>query len=531
MKNTILILTLFASSVFVNGQSFNGFALYNAQGSNTTYLIDENQNIAHTWDMNTECNYTVALKENGNLVRGTKGNTSVFSNGNIAAGAGIVQEIAPDGSIVWSFDYADNDHVSHHDLTLVGDNVLLTAYEKKTSTELNAAGFNNASSDKWPTHFVELEPDGNGGANIVWEWHIWDHMCQDTDPNGPNYVSNISDYPELININMIQAQGGPGGGGGDWFHVNGVDYNEDLDQIVFSSRFASEIYIIDHSTTTAEAATHSGGNSGMGGDILYRWGNPSNYGMSGTQIIDNAVHDPRWIIDDGRPNGGFLQIFNNSGVSNSVSAIDGIDTPWDTATHTYLRTPGQAFEPSSYTTRYECAYSASGQSASDRMSNGNIYVNASGGQGGAGVMYELDAVTGQIIWGPYSSQSQKGFRYECDYPGIIALESYMYPNGTITTSCFDATATIENTIADALTIFPNPTKGMVTLRFETLEIQDIEIQIVNSIGQQVYTNHLNKHIGLVNEKIDISSFSEGLYFVKITTDKGQSVTDGIARIK
>lgn len=168
MKNTILILILFASSIFVNGQSFNGFALYNAQGSNTTYLIDENQNIAHTWDMNTECNYTVALKENGNLVRGTKGNTSVFSNGNIAAGAGIVQEIAPDGSIVWSFDYADNDHVSHHDLTLVGDNVLLTAYEKKTSTELNAAGFNNASSDKWPTHFVELEPDGNGGANIVW---------------------------------------------------------------------------------------------------------------------------------------------------------------------------------------------------------------------------------------------------------------------------------------------------------------------------------------------------------------------------
>ena len=529
MKKTLFVLTLFASSIFVNGQSFNGFALYNSQGSNTTYLIDENQNIAHTWNMTTECNYTVALKENGNLIRGTKGNTSVFSTGNVAAGGGIVQEIAPDGSIVWEYTYADTDHLSHHDLTLVGDNVLLTAYEKKTSTELNAAGFNNASSDKWPTHFVELEPDGNGGANIVWEWHIWDHMCQNTDPNGPNYSLNISDNPELIDINMIQGGGGPpGGSSGDWFHVNGVDYNEDLDQIVFSSRFASEIYIIDHSTTTAEAATQSGGNSGMGGDILYRWGNPSNYGMSGTQIIDNAVHDARWITDDGRPNGGFLQIFNNSGVSNSVSAIDGIDTPWDAATNTYLRTPGQAFEPFSYTTRYECAYSASGQSASDRMSNGNIYVNASGGQGGAGVMYEVDAVTGQIIWGPYNAQSQKGFRYECDYPGIIALESYM---NTATTSCFDATATIENTITDALTVFPNPTKGMVTLRFEAVEIQDIEIQIVNSIGQQVYNNHLDKHIGLVNEKIDFSSFSEGLYFAKITTNKGQSVTERIAHIK
>ena len=69
---------------------------------------------------------------------------------------------------------------------------------------------------------------------------------------------------------------------------------------------------------------------------------------------------------------------------------------------------------------------------------GNIYVNASGGQGGAGVMYEVDSLD-NIVWGPYNAQSHKGFRYECDYPGIIALESYMYqviPNQTITTSCF-----------------------------------------------------------------------------------------------
>jgi hypothetical protein len=138
--------------------------------------------------------------------------------------------------------------------------------------------------------------------------------------------------------------------------------------------------------------------------------------MLGSQVIASAVHDVRWIPNDGRPNSGFLQIFNNKGVSSNQSAIDGIETPIDTGNpYNYYRASGQAFGPSSYTTRYECAYSASGQSASDRMSNGNIFVNASGGQGGAGVMYEVDSLGDIVLWGPYNSDSQKGFRYECDY--------------------------------------------------------------------------------------------------------------------
>ena len=63
MKKILLSLILINTVFFLNGQNFNGFALYNAQGSNTTYLIDENQNIAHTWNLSTECNYTVLLKK------------------------------------------------------------------------------------------------------------------------------------------------------------------------------------------------------------------------------------------------------------------------------------------------------------------------------------------------------------------------------------------------------------------------------------------------------------------------------------
>ena len=529
MKNIQLSLLVFFTVTVTSAQNFNGFALYNAQGSNTTYLIDENQNIAHTWSMSTECNYTVQLKENGNLVRGTKNNGNTLSG---AADAGRVQEIAPDGSIVWDYVYSTSDYLSHHDLTLVGDNVLITAWEVKTSTEVNDAGYDNSNSDKWPTHFVELADDGNGGATIVWEWHIWDHLIQDMDANKPNY-GVISDNPQLIDINMITTGGG-GGGGGDWFHVNGVDYNEELDQIVFSSRHASEIYIIDHSTTTSESASHSGGNSGMGGDILYRWGNPSNYNISGTQVIPSAVHDARWIENDGRPNGGFLQVFNNCGAgctgqgpnSGTNSTIDGIETPWDATTNTYLRTPGQAFAPTSYSTRYECAYSASGQSASDRMSNGNIYVNASGGQGGSGVMYEVDSLE-NIIWGPYNAQSPKGFRYECDYPGIIALESYM---NSETSSCFNSTS-VESVNKEGFSVYPNPTNLDVTIEFESSVNSDIKIGVYNTLGQEVFSQQINSLFGQFKQEIDFKYFSEGIYIVNVISENGKLFTKRISYIK
>ena len=196
--------------------------------------------------------------------------------------------------------------------------------------------------------------------------------------------------------------------------------------------------------------------------------------MSGQQVIPSAVHDSRWIVNDGRPNGGYLQIFNNKGISNNQSTVDGIETPLDPATgYTYTRIPGQPYGPPSYTTRYICQFSSSGQSASDRMSNGNIYVNASGGQGGAGLMYEVDP-TGNIVWGPHSALgsnngSQKGFRYECDYAGIIALKPYM---NTATTSCFDVTEIHEDLDKSHIFVYPNPAKDIVCLLYTSPSPRD-----------------------------------------------------------
>lgn len=97
-----------------------------------------------------------------------------------------------------------------------------------------------------------------------------------------------------------------------------------LVKVVFGCREFSEIYVIDHSTTSAEAAGTTGGRSGRGGEILYRWGNPAMYGR-GTAADQQfgGQHDVHWLSSDvpGRSLGEQahppqrLMVFNNINTS------------------------------------------------------------------------------------------------------------------------------------------------------------------------------------------------------------------------
>src|SRR5262245_19636577 len=142
---------------------------------------------------------------------------------------------------------------------------------------------------------IEVKPTGKTTGEVVWEWHLWDHLVQDHDPSKANY-GNIAEHPELVDFNyyenpvgVIASQKGGvdklrsiGYVGSstprnlsrinpDWSHLNAVAYNPTLDQIVVTSLPFNEFWIIDHSTTKTEAAGHHGGRGGKGGDLLYRW--------------------------------------------------------------------------------------------------------------------------------------------------------------------------------------------------------------------------------------------------------------------
>lgn len=507
-KNLLLVFALFIfSKSLLYSQEFDGYALYNTLNQNTTYLIDKNGDIAHSWLMDRPCNYAVLLMDSGNIMRGAvrQGNQI-----NGAAVGGLIQEIDPQGNVVWEFEYSSNEYVSHHDITLMPDgNVLLTAWEVKNSTELEERGYTGNSNIRYPTHFIEVSQNGTGGE-IVWEWHIWDHLIQDVNPDLLGY-GVVEEHPELLDINVpTGGGGGPGGGGGDWFHVNGVDYNEELDQIAFSSRLLSEVFIIDHSTTIAEAAGHTGGNAGKGGDFLFRWGNPANFGASGQQQIFGPVHDARWIPDDGRPRGGFLQFFNNDGNGFS-STVDAIELPFAADGYNYEWTAGQAYEPDAPTWRHICRDDANGQSASNSMPNGNTFVNLSGG-----FMYEVDE-NDNLVW-QYPEGPAKAFRYTCDHPGVQALVS----QGVIEDLCM--ISGIDDILVENVKIAPNPSTGIFNIEGLPENYQINNIQVTNLLGKTI------QELGAA-AKVDLSQEAIGIYLIKIQFNNEQILTKKVSVMK
>ncbi len=313
-------------------EALPGYTLIAPLTGKTIHLVDLEGNDVHRWVSEFEpgCEYFL---DNGHLLRCCRvPATKPF--GGTGGEAGRLEEFAWDGTLVWSFNWANEEHMQHHDIEHTpSGTILFLSYEYKSRSDAIAAGRHPAYVGKdgiWSEVVVEVEPILPEGGEVIWEWHAWDHLIQDIDADAANY-GDVAAHPELLDLNadlrkapptdaeteQLHALGyiadTPAAGGPrlDWLHLNAIDYNAALDQIVMSSPHIDEIFLIDHCTTSDEAASHAGGAHGHGGDLLYRWGNPKNYGAGGP--ADQRLfgqHDVRWI-PAGLPGAGHLTVFNN----------------------------------------------------------------------------------------------------------------------------------------------------------------------------------------------------------------------------
>ena len=306
-----------------------GYVLFSPSFGTDTYLMNLSGEIVHNWSGNLNTMLNGYLFENGHLFRLERDeNLPVFAFG---GQAGIIREYDWDGNLIWDYKLATEKELLHHDIEIMPNgNVLAICYEARTPEESVAAGRDPKRVLKaglWIDKIVEIKPTKPNGGEIVWEWDMWDHLVQDLDSTKANY-GVVKDHPRKININIhsVEAESGPlmdeaqieqmkamgvmtsnanvDNQRSDITHVNAVSYNAALDQIVFSSPGFGEIYIIDHSISTEEAKSGKG-------DLLYRWGNPQNYG-AGTKDDQKLFgqHDVKWIASD-HEGESHLIVYNN----------------------------------------------------------------------------------------------------------------------------------------------------------------------------------------------------------------------------
>jgi hypothetical protein len=369
-----------------------GLTLFNPNFDTNTYLLDNNGQVVHTWNFAETPGNTAYLEEDGTLLRAHQ-----ISGGiGIGGKGGGVQRVRFDGSMVWDFSATNGQGQQHHEaLPMPNGNVMMIIWPKLTPADAIAAGRNPAlvgGSNFYPDSLVEYMQTGPTTGVEVWRWNAMDHLVQDFDPTKPNF-GVVADRPERIDINFPPTLLT----NGDWLHANSVSYDESLDQLLLSAPNLDELWIIDHSTTTAEAAGSVGGNSGKGGDLLYRWGNPAAYD-AGT-AADQKLFNPHggMFIEPGRPGAGNIIVFNNQ-VPAPVqhSEVWEIERQAD-AGGNYPLTPGAAFGPVapvwSYAAPVPGDFNSGFLSGVQRMPNGNTMV-CSGTQGW---LFEV-TTSGAKVW-------------------------------------------------------------------------------------------------------------------------------------
>ncbi|MEO8589607.1 MAG: T9SS type A sorting domain-containing protein, partial [Flavobacteriales bacterium] len=64
-------------------------------------------------------------------------------------------------------------------------------------------------------------------------------------------------------------------------------------------------------------------------------------------------------------------------------------------------------------------------------------------------------------------------------------------------------------------IQPNPNEGQFTFSFRNSEPMDITVDVLNTLGQSVFNDTVREFEGTYRREMDITSMSNGIYYLKI----------------
>ena len=535
-KKLIYILLIFSNltllsqvntlgTISLTEEAYDGYTLFSSHKN--TFLINNCGQVINQWSSDYLPGHSVYILPNGNLIRAGRKDTSTITFGGVG---GIVEMFDWDGNLVWEFVYSSDDYRLHHDIyPMPNGNILVLAATVMSNEETILAGRDpnlvSGAGILYNEQILEIKPIGTNDYSIEWEWNFNDHLIQDYDDTKNNY-GVIEEHPEKLDINFlndrIPAE--------NWLHVNSIQYDETLDQIVISSRNLSELFIIDHSTTTEEASGDIGGTYGKGGDFLYRWGNPVAY-RQGNE--DNRTlfgqHFPH-IIKPGLKDEGKIILFNNGTDREPAFSEVMIFSAPTTSPGIYTYEPDSSYGPEAaeftYSSNEDNNFTSGILSGAIRLPNENLLIC----DGNSGRLFEITA-TNDIVWnyiipmnnttGEISSQGDvlesgnstfRGIKYSTDYEGFTdkdvtpgdPIESNFNLNTCLSLST-------DNLLNNNITIYPNPVIDLININ---TSLTILEVEIYDVLGKRL------NYIKVNNRKIDVSGVNSGVYILKIKTEIG-----------
>jgi hypothetical protein len=481
-----------------NPAFFTGFNFYGS--GNKCYLKDMNNNTIHTWTSTyTLVSHAYLLRDSSVLFpcndnkdygNGTWGSGGIggIGGGMIALPSGRFQIIKWDGTIAWDFPYHGSKFMPHHDCY-----PYYFTNDPKELPHCFAVVATLEADSTIAEKIVEFKPTGKTTADIVWEWKAYDHM-----------TTNGADKPELLDINkggcnMMGGGACTGGKGKEWLHANHVRYNPSLDQVLLDLRFFGEFVLLDHSTTTAQAATHSGGKYGKGGDILYRWGNPSSYGATGTQYL-NEQHGACWIPNympgtrKPLPGAGHILVISNTDKKGFEIILPGTNG-------VYTRTAGKAFEPASPTWTLDLPSMGGNEGSMQRLPNNNTVVCNGIDKSGVNE-YSTD---GSSLW------TMKITSGECHRIDSAYLGSTILDTGNSSSAIHNDPGSLEKNDASPMEVQGD--HGIIRIIFRTNHMQNITVAVYSAAGRNV----LRKTVFGDKFIWQKGAIPAGIYFIEAAT--------------
>ena len=71
-----------------------------------------------------------------------------------------------------------------------------------------------------------------------------------------------------------------------------------------------------------------------------------------------------------------------------------------------------------------------------------------------------------------------------------------------------------------LIVYPNPSRDLFNISFNSEKIQDLGIRIINVIGAEVYREEKKQFVGEYIKQINLDNYDKGIYFLEIETGSG-----------